>query len=571
MREATASLPCYVWNAPGNRISVSLSLEVVDDLGLAVMEGFQALPRRGLEVGGFLLGRVNKSSDGVVVEIDRFEPLDCEHAVGPSYLLSPADRKALEGSLRSRKSSDPASVVGFYRSDTRKEFALTMEDTALMADYFSKPSALFLLIHMQRGGPPMAAFHVWDGRNVVSPNLPFPFRRAILATGDYELCDRASVLPHSAGQSAVPTPAPEKVPPPRPTPQISRPAETVVPIRAAPIRVEPIHEVPRNDAPISELLPKPAASRPVGLLSARLSRFLLDTVPQRGLRWVVAFSVVLGAILAGALQRTLVQKNTLPPAPVADSRPSAPATVPIQTAAAVPAAPTPNLDKVSPFPEKVQHVRPPEPAPASRESRSTKPAAPAPLRTAALETRAPAVSHPTDSPVLPDAPVISSAPPTVGSLLAEHQVLKSLEPRISEPAVTVTIGPPAKPNSGLLSKLPLIGKRSKHPDFVPPAPVREEPPVLPADLRRSISEDVAIEVKVHVDSDGKVTLAESVSNVTPSNRNLATLAVFSARRWEFRPAHLGDKPVPGEVILQYRFTPEYRLKTPASPIESAGR
>ncbi len=523
MREATTSLPCYVWNAPGNRISVSLSLEVVDDLGLAVMEGFQALPRRGLEVGGFLLGRVNKNGDGVVVEIDRFEPLECEHAVGPSYLLSPADRKALEGSLRSRKSSDPASIVGFYRSDTRKEFAITMEDTALMADYFSKPTALFLLIHMQRGGPPMAAFHVWDGRNVVSPNLPFPFRRAILATGDYELCDRATALPHSAmrstSQSASPLPAPERIPAQRSVSPIPPPPETVSPIIVR---------------------PKPPASQPFSLLSARLSRFLLDTVPQKGLRWVVAFSVLLGAILAGALQRTVVrenvqknvqknvQENSLPPVSVAAARPSALATVPVQTAALQTTPP----DTVSPFPEKIPPVRRPEPT--SRESRSSQPEAPAPRR-AALEARSIAVSHSTVAPELPDAPVISSTPPAVGSSLAERQVLKSLEPRISEPSVSVTVGASTKPNSGLLSKLPLIGKRSKHPDFVPPAPVRQESPVLPAELRRSILEDVAIEVKVLVDSEGKVTLAESVSNVTPSNRNLATLAVFAARRWEFRP------------------------------------
>ena len=91
-----------------------------------VLEGFQALPG-GTRSRRIPLGRVNKNGDGVVVEIDRFEPLECEHAVGPSYLSRPIG--GARGSLRSRKSSDPASIVGFYRSDTRKEFALTMEDT----------------------------------------------------------------------------------------------------------------------------------------------------------------------------------------------------------------------------------------------------------------------------------------------------------------------------------------------------------------------------------------------------------------------------------------------------------
>jgi hypothetical protein len=43
--------------------------------------------------------------------------------------------------------------------------------------------------------------------------------------------------------------------------------------------------------------------------------------------------------------------------------------------------------------------------------------------------------------------------------------------------------------------------------------------------------------------------SEALSNVAESNRDLAALAVFSARRWEFVPARTGDGTVPGEVIL----------------------
>src|SRR5436305_10604361 len=102
--EAPLTLSSYVWQAPGKRVSVSLSLEVVDLLSLAVTAGFQSLPRRGLEVGGFLLGTTRREGDAIVVEINKFEPLECEHAVGPSYLLSAMDREALDARVRSHTS-----------------------------------------------------------------------------------------------------------------------------------------------------------------------------------------------------------------------------------------------------------------------------------------------------------------------------------------------------------------------------------------------------------------------------------------------------------------------------------
>src|ERR1051326_9515174 len=76
-----------VWEVPGKPVSVRLSPDVVGRLGLAVREGFRALPRRGLETGGLLLGVKREAANQVVVEIKDFEPIESEHAAGPSYLL----------------------------------------------------------------------------------------------------------------------------------------------------------------------------------------------------------------------------------------------------------------------------------------------------------------------------------------------------------------------------------------------------------------------------------------------------------------------------------------------------
>src|ERR1051326_3394068 len=75
----------------GKPVAVRLHPEMVGRLTIAVREGFKALPRRGLETGGILLGTRHEAGRQTVVEIDDFEGVECEHAAGPSYLLSDLD------------------------------------------------------------------------------------------------------------------------------------------------------------------------------------------------------------------------------------------------------------------------------------------------------------------------------------------------------------------------------------------------------------------------------------------------------------------------------------------------
>jgi len=52
-----------------------------------------------------------------------------------------------------------------------------------------------------------------------------------------------------------------------------------------------------------------------------------------------------------------------------------------------------------------------------------------------------------------------------------------------------------------------------------------------------------------------VDFAELLSQVPKADVDLASLVMFSARRWEFEPAREGKEAVPAEVILHYHFTP----------------
>jgi hypothetical protein len=97
--------------------------------------------------------------------------------------------------------------------------------------------------------------------------------------------------------------------------------------------------------------------------------------------------------------------------------------------------------------------------------------------------------------------------------------------------------------------IPLIGKRSLRTEYVPPVPLHKS--VIPNIPRGDTAR--AIDVKVYVNPAGKVDYAELLSRVSKADVDLASMLVFSARRWEFVPARDGADPASGEVILHYRF------------------
>ena len=179
------------------------------------MIGFPSRYGRGKEMGGFLIGRSSRQGQRIVVEIDDFEPVRCEHAFGPSFLLSPEDRRAFEEQLSWRRSlKRGGDVVGFWRSHTRKGFELAVEDADLFALHFSRPSDVFLLIKANEHGPSTAGFVIWEGGRIRSnaPYLEFPFDRETLTAGAPP--EQSATPPAAAGESAS-APMPPQAPPPR--------------------------------------------------------------------------------------------------------------------------------------------------------------------------------------------------------------------------------------------------------------------------------------------------------------------------------------------------------------------
>ena len=89
--------------------------------------------------------------------------------------------------------------------------------------------------------------------------------------------------------------------------------------------------------------------------------------------------------------------------------------------------------------------------------------------------------------------------------------------------------------------------------FSPPRPSRSIEPRLPDFLAQDLGREVAVDVRLSIDKNGSVRNAEVLNGSKSSE--LATLALNSAGAGSWEPAHQGDRIVPSDVIVHYRFDP----------------
>jgi len=247
MEPRTQDAEYYVWEVPGKPLTVHLHLEVVDRLASEAMRGFGAVPKRGAEVGGVLIGTVEPGAPSIV-RIEDYEPIECAYKRGPSYLLSGDDQVAFEEAcVRWRQDASPqAYAVGYFRSHTRDGLALSPEDVELMDRYFPAPSQVALLIKpFATKVSPAGFFFREDGAFQPATPLEFPFRRRELGGEEAPVRrslmerkprsrDRRSVVPESAQQGLyeqeyAPYPDAEPMPPQEHAYATTTPAESRAP------------------------------------------------------------------------------------------------------------------------------------------------------------------------------------------------------------------------------------------------------------------------------------------------------------------------------------------------------
>src|ERR1019366_256629 len=155
MTESGTDSTTLTWSVPECPFTIESSARVLDEIRLAVTDAFFSLPRGGAEIGGILVGR----HDGRRVTIQGHRALECEHAFGPSFALSPKDYVRLAGLLFALP-EDPSGLeaVGWYHSHTRSEIFLSDADQAIHRQYFPEPWQVALVLKPHTFQPTRARF-----------------------------------------------------------------------------------------------------------------------------------------------------------------------------------------------------------------------------------------------------------------------------------------------------------------------------------------------------------------------------------------------------------------------------
>jgi hypothetical protein len=545
-------------------VTIHLSLSLVRQLSIEAMEAFKSVPRRGLEIGGLLLGHHGLHDGRLILMVENFAPVESEHRSGPSYMLSETDRRNFAEALDAHPG-----VLGMFRTQTRGD-SLTpqQDDIETFEHYFADPEALFLLIHPGQlkaaffrrdvqgmtllhelpfrasdlPGSDAPASHVAERPVVSSPPTvlsPVELAPAVSATigrpvSKWLVGSLAVLLGGVAGalvvrhaHSELPTVAvapPQKSVPPAVEPQSRDHINLSVQTDGSALRLvwdQHASAIRNADRAILEITDGNHLSK-LNLGSRELGSGMVSYWPETK---DVSFRLQVlgnGHQTDDSIRAVGGQLAPLPAVPVeAASKPAEPAKPVTLAKAPVVQAPPPPVVNLAPAPTQGE---------ASRA----------------------ATQEPRPSPfVAPTQPVAETKPP-----VATPPHPATLAPRELEPVVSVE----AEPVSGsrvsrVVSHIPLL-KRLRKPvqPFVPPTPLHEAKPHLSARDRADITGSVVVSVRVYVTKEGKVDFAE-VESGARHRTELANAAIYAARHWDFTPAHMGEERVPGEVILHFRFAP----------------
>ncbi len=268
----------YITPFPGGRGEVHISLEVIDRILAEVLRGFGAVPKRGAEVGGILLGARVATPDPTARILD-FVPTPIEYRRGPSFLLSEKDLEDFARTLREARAHPQFKPVGSFRSHTRDTPGVTGEDRAFFARFFPAEEDLFLLVRPYATRVSTAGFIARaKGELPGVPASEFPFRGSALDPSSTPGRFNRGEGRRPRRDLPLPEPAPPKTEPPpaneEPSGVIQRPR--TVSEAAAPLKR------PEPEPPAVSLPPLPR--RPV---TAWTPEFVIDAGDDETRHWSV--------------------------------------------------------------------------------------------------------------------------------------------------------------------------------------------------------------------------------------------------------------------------------------------
>jgi len=152
------------WRVPQCPFTIEYSPQMLEEIRLAVVDAFFSLPRGGAEIGGILLGKYQSGRLTIVESV----PLECEHAYGPSFTLSPKDHSSMAALLDSAQRNPPGrQPVGWYHSHTRSEIHLSEADLAIQDHYFTEAWQVALVMQPHAFLPAKAGFFFREANGAI--------------------------------------------------------------------------------------------------------------------------------------------------------------------------------------------------------------------------------------------------------------------------------------------------------------------------------------------------------------------------------------------------------------------
>ena len=305
---------------------VAYSLRALDDIRLAVADAFFSVPHGGAEIGGILLGR----REGLQLNIRNYAPLDCEHAFGPSFTLSPKDMARLAALIEDARRNPPdLQPVGWYHSHTRSGIFLSDADLEIHKRFFPASWHIALVAKPHAFQPTRGGFFFREAdgslraqasylefvlaplppRSGPAPSVPPPASRVIAMPASPGAGTLASPAFRAVGNPEPPfaPPLPARPPqPPAPPVPIAPPPVALPPApQTPPPPPPPVAEPP--DPPAPDLAPPPPVAEPPAPDLAPLvedrapvpepTLHFVDLDPPRRLRVPVLLGVAAGVAL----------------------------------------------------------------------------------------------------------------------------------------------------------------------------------------------------------------------------------------------------------------------------------
>lgn len=578
------------WKAQECPYIIEYSTRVLDDIRRAVVEAFFSVPRGGVEIGGILLGRFS----GGKISIQDCQALNCEHAMGPSFILSQRDQAQLARMVTAAAGDgNGLRVVGWYHSHTRSDIILSQADQDIHKGFFPEPWQVALVLKPHTFEPLRCGFFFREADGAIrgeasyqefvlepSPMRPTPTGDAppILPRPVHLESEPAGplikvaaevgaepVLPMTREMELPLMPAKEAasvaVPPP-PAEDGHQKKHSVLKtagwlifallVLALGILIGTASFRERGSRIWSAIthppaLAGPTSQIPLGLRAERQNGDLKLTWNRQSVA-VLSATAGLLAIKDGDASRNI----PLDPSQIRNgSILYAPTTGQIQMQLTV-------SDPQETTSESVLVILPEMGTPQVK----ILPPKEIPVATiaAAKPPKAEQPRQPSKAFTLPAAPRMKTA----GSLIPVNEppdLIVKTNPAALAPLALgqPVVQPPQRvPEQGALTPQPTAtfpkSPAAKSPPPVyPPMIISSVPAVYPSTLKNLGFATKTVEIKVSIDKTGRIVKAEPIPSKEFVPQAMIQAAVETARRCRFKAARIGDQAVPGEIVLRFDF------------------